>query len=74
MLEALGNFDSQPAAEKSTDDSLAARKEEVSPSYLRDRDLFEETKKTGAQESAEGCGSDDEPAIIVGKKIASAVT
>ena len=31
LLEVLDDFDRQPAAEKSTDDSLAARKEQVSP-------------------------------------------
>lgn len=31
VLKALGNFDGEPAAEKSTDDCLAAGEEEVSP-------------------------------------------
>lgn len=32
VLKALGNFDGEPAAKKSTDDCLAAGEEEVSPS------------------------------------------
>ncbi len=32
VLKALGNFDGEPAPKKSTDDCLAAREEEVSPS------------------------------------------
>jgi hypothetical protein len=41
---------------------------------LRDGNLFEETEKARAEEGADGCGSDDEPAIIVRKEVAAAVT
>ena len=41
---------------------------------MRDRNLFEETEKARAEEGADGCGSDNEPAIIVGKEVAAAVT
>jgi hypothetical protein len=41
---------------------------------LRDRNLFEETEKARAEEGTDGCGSDNEPAIIVGKEVAAAVT
>jgi hypothetical protein len=44
VLETLGDFDCDPAAKKSADDGLAARKEEVSPSELREGDFFEETE------------------------------
>ena len=41
---------------------------------MRDGNLFEETEKAGAKEGADGCCSDNEPAIIVGKEVAAAVT
>jgi hypothetical protein len=41
---------------------------------LRDGNLFKETEKARAEEGADGCGSDDEPAIIVRKEVAAAVT
>lgn len=72
-LHAFGNFDGDPAAEKSTNDCLAARKEEVSPSYLREGNLFKKAEKARAEKSSDGCGSDDEPAMIVGEKIAATV-
>jgi hypothetical protein len=41
---------------------------------LRDRNLFEETEKARAKEGADGCCSDNEPAIIVGKEVDAAIT
>ena len=41
---------------------------------MRNGNLFEETEKARAEEGADGCGSDDEPAIIVRKEVAAAVT
>ncbi len=41
---------------------------------MRDGNLFEQTEKAGAKEGADGCCSDNEPAIIVGKEVAAAVT
>jgi hypothetical protein len=74
MLEALGEFDCDPAAEKSTDDGLAAGEEEVFPGELRERNGFEETEEARAEQRSDGCGGDDKPAMIVGEKVAGAAT
>ena len=73
MVEALGDFDGDPAAEKSADDGLAAGKEEVSPCELGEGICFEQAEEAGAEEGSDGCGGDDEPAMIVGEKVAGVV-
>ena len=69
VLDALGGFDCDPAAEKSADNRFAARQEEIYPSELRDGNLFKETENAGTDEGSDGCGSDDKPAMIVGEEV-----
>ncbi len=73
VFDAFGKFDRQPTTEKSADDCLAAREGEIAPRQLRYRHLFEEAKQARADESANGCSSNDEPAMIVRQVIAAAV-
>jgi len=59
VFEPLGYFHRDPATEKSTDDRLAAGKEDVSPSELGHGNLFEKAEKAQAEERSDGCGRDD---------------
>jgi len=59
VFEALGDFNGDPAAEKSADNSLTAGQKEVSPSDLRDRNLFKDTEEARAEEASNGGSSND---------------
>ncbi len=59
VFKALGDFDGDPAAKKSANNSLAAGQKEVSPSELRHRNFFEDTEEARSEEGSDGGGSND---------------
>ena len=69
VADALGEFDGDPSPEKTTDDGLAAGKDERSPSDLANRNLFEEAEDAAAEHGSYCGGGDDEPALFVGEEV-----
>ena len=63
--DSFDEFHSEPATKQSSDDGLAARKKEELPVKSKARGLFEDSEDAAAEESADGSGGDDDPALIL---------
>ncbi len=70
--EGLGDLDGKPTAEQAADDGLAAGQQKSAPGELRERYLFEQAERAGAEQRSDGRGGDDDPAMVVVYDIAGA--
>ena len=68
--EALHDFHGQPAAQQAADDGLAAGDEELVPVPAVARGLLQQAENAAAGERADGDCGDDEPAALVGERVA----